>query len=272
MGSGQLALIDPAKVAFYTPKGLRPFKQNLFDRVGREIERHGGRRVNHDPEPLRSLPDDWTPVVGCQPESRPLIQEWTKRGRRFVYWDRGYCRRVFATWLPRGDNGGFYRWHVNGFQMRAIRDVPGDRWKRLKTDVLPWSKNGRHILIAAPTKAYAEFHGCERWTDEICDALARVTDRPLMIRAKESKRPLVEDLKGAHALVTHGSNTANEAVILGCPVFVHPSCAAALVGLTDVTKIETPVYPDREPWLYSLAYSQFDERELVDGTLWRLMT
>jgi hypothetical protein len=35
--------------------------------------------------------------------------------------------------------------------------------------------------------------------------------------------------------------------------------------------LEAPAYPDRQPWLNSLAYSQFDERELVDGTLWRLM-
>jgi hypothetical protein len=71
--------------------------------------------------------------------------------------------------------------------------------------------------------------------------------------------------------VTHGSNAANEAIILGCPVFSHPSCAASLVGKSDLREIENPIYPDREPWLRSLAYSQFDERELVDGTLWRLM-
>jgi hypothetical protein len=31
------------------------------------------------------------------------------------------------------------------------------------------------------------------------------------------------------------------------------------------------VYPDRTQWLYTLAYSQFNEAELVDGTLWKLM-
>jgi hypothetical protein len=33
--------------------------------------------------------------------------------------------------------------------------------------------------------------------------------------------------------------------------------------------IEKPVYPDREKWLWSLAASQWNEQELVDGTLWR---
>jgi hypothetical protein len=61
-------------------------------------------------------------------------------------------------------------------------------------------------------------------------------------------------------------------VILGCPVFVHPDSAAALVGQTDLKKIETPIYPDRQPWLNAISYSQFDERELIDGTVWRLIT
>jgi hypothetical protein len=80
---------------------------------------------------------------------------------------------------------------------------------------------------------------------------------------------LQQDLEGAHALVTHGSIAAVESVICGCPVVVHPDSAAALVGLTDLAKIEKPVYPDRGKWLFSLAYSQFNETELVDGTLWR---
>jgi hypothetical protein len=35
--------------------------------------------------------------------------------------------------------------------------------------------------------------------------------------------------------------------------------------------IEKPVYPDRQAWVNALAYSQFNESELVDGTLWRLI-
>jgi hypothetical protein len=182
---------------------------------------------------------------------------------------------VFATCLPTGDAGGSYRWHVGSFQMQAVRAVPDDRWRRLKAarEVRPWQKGGGQIVIAAPTRTYCRFHNAESWIADTIDALARVTDRQIVIRDKEQyiKRPIQRDLADAHALVTHGSNAAVEAAILGCPVFVHPSSAARLVGLTDLTKIESPVYPDREPWLRSLAYSQFDERELVDGTLWRLM-
>jgi hypothetical protein len=65
-------------------------------------------------------------------------------------------------------------------------------------------------------------------------------------------------------LVPHGSIAAVESVILGCPVFVHPDSAAALVGRTDLSLVEKPAYPDLDRW-------QFDEKELVDGTLWKLI-
>ncbi|WP_029581951.1 hypothetical protein [Bradyrhizobium sp. URHD0069] len=262
-------MIDPAKVCLFIPAGLKDFKLDLFERIGSKIEAAGGRVVRHDIGLIDQLPNDIIPIVGCQPESTPLIAEWRKTGRQFVYWDRGYARRVFATWLPRGSDGGYYRWHLNAYQMQLIRNVPSDRWDALKIDVKPWQRNGRHIVIAAPTRTYSKFHQCENWIAETIDALARVTDRQLVIRDKESKRSLQSDLEGAHCLVTHASIAAVEAVILGCPVYVHPDSAAALVGQTDLSKIEKPVYPDRDRWLWSLAASQWNEQELVDGTLWQ---
>jgi hypothetical protein len=264
-------MIEPAKVCLFIPAGLKKFKLDLFERIGRKIEATGGRVIRHEAWALDRLPEEVIPIVGCQPESTDLITKWRYAHRKWIYWDRGYARRVFATWLPRGENGGYYRWHVGSFQMQAIRHVPEDRWRALDVKVKPWALGGRHIVIAAPTRTYARFHRCESWIADTIDALARVTDRQLVIRDKESKRPLQDDLAGAHALVTHGSIAAVESVILGCPVFVHPDSAAALVGRTDLSAIEKPVYPEREQWLRSLSYSQFNEAELVDGTLWRLM-
>lgn len=266
-------MIDPAKVCLFIPAGLKKFKLDLFERIGRHIVAKGGRVIRHDASKLAELPDDIIPIVGCQPETTALNERWRSTWRRWIYWDRGYARRVFATCLPTGDNGGYYRWHLGSFQMQSIRSVPGDRWNALNTFVEPWKKGGGHIVIAAPTRTYSTFHRSERWIADTIDALARVTDRQLVIRDKEQykRRPIQADLKGAHCLVTHGSNAAVEAAILGCPVFVHQSSAAALVGQTDLKKIETPVYPDRDPWLHSLAYCQFNEAELIDGTLWRLI-
>jgi hypothetical protein len=267
-------MIDPKTVAFFVPSELKAFKLKLFNRIGETIERAGGRVVRGDWQALDKLPTDIIPVVGCSPYLRLLIAKWRETGRKWIYWDRGYARRVFATDLPTGENGGFYRWHVGSFQMQAIRDVPSDRWKTLKTDLWPWQRTGRHIVVAEPSETYERFHGIEGWTMRTVRRLNELTDRPLIIRNKEMQRfgrKLHEDLKGAHCLVTHGSNAAVESVIMGCPVFVHQDSAASLVGRCDLARIEEPIYPDRQPWLNSLAYSQFDERELVNGELWRML-
>jgi hypothetical protein len=268
------AALDRSRVALFIPPELKAFKLDLFNRIGRHIEAGGGQVIRNDHTRLPDLPPDIVPIVGCAPQLTGMIAEWRATGRTFIYWDRGYARRIFATDLPRGENGGYYRWHLNAYQMRAIRDRPDDRWRRLKTEVWPWARDGRHIVVAEPSPTYQRFHAIEGWTWATVEALKQVTDRHIVIRTKEMQRfgrRLHEDLRGAHCLVTHGSNAAVEAVIMGCPVVVHPDSAAALVGLTDLRLVESPVYPERRRWLNSLAYSQFDERELCDGTLWRLI-
>lgn len=265
-------MIDPAKVCLFIPAELKKFKLDLFNRIGDKIKAAGGQTIRGDHAALDALPDEVVPIVGAAPYLLPLVRGWKARRRTWIGWDRGYVRRVFATWLPRGENGGYYRWTIDAYQMRSIRDVPADRWAALKTSVTPWRKDGRHIVVAQPTPTYSLSHDdAEHWTERTLAALNTLTDRPIVIRDKEDKKPLQADLDGAHCLVAHGSIAAVEAVICGCPVFVHPDSAASLVGLIDLEMIETPVYPDREPWLRSLAYSQFNEQELVDGTLWRLL-
>lgn len=265
-------MIDPQKVCLFIPEGLKNFKLNLFERIGRKI----GHVIRHDYAKLDKLHDDIVPIVGCTPELRPLIASWRERDRPWCYWDRGYMRRVFATDLPTGADGGYYRWHMNSFQMQAIDDVPGDRFEAMRTPLWPWFKAGPrgHVVVAEPTPTYARFHGIGGWTEGTIERLRQLTDRRIVVRDKEMQRfgrKLHEDLRGAHALVAHGSNAAVEAVIMGCPVFVDSCSAAALVGKTKLEEIEEPAYPDRLPWARSLCYNQFCERELVDGTLWRML-
>lgn len=270
--------VDPKQACLYIPPGLKKFKLDLFTGIGRHIERAGGRVVHGDLAELDRTPEEgFVPIVGCTPTLRPLIERWRAAGLTWIYWDRGYLRRVFATWLPKASSRelSYYRWHVGEFQMLALRDVPDDRWRALdlEKEFTPWRKGGRKIVVCHTLPDYWNLRGLpEDWAEQTAVQLRQWTDRPIIVRHKESKLPLREELKDAHALVTHGSIAAIESVVMGCPVFVDPSCAAHLVGSTDLAQIEHPVYPDgRERWLHSLAYCQFNEHELVDGTLWRLM-
>lgn len=270
--------INPRDVALFVPPDLKKFKLNLFERIARHILQLGGKVIRHDYAAVNRLPDSVIPIVGCTPQFRGYIADWQKRGRKWIYWDRGYLRRVFATHLPDGAKlglpGGFYRWHINRPQMGEVYDVPEDRWKflRLEDQVKPWNKNGRHIVVADTLPDYWNLFSDPEWTGRTVKLLKNYTDRPIVVRPKESwERPLYDELKGAHCLVAHGSIAAVEAVVMGCPVFVDEMCTAALVGKTDFTQVEAPSYPERLPWLHSLAYCQYHEQELIDGTLWRLI-
>jgi len=273
-------LIDPGKTCLFIPPELKKFKLELFERIGQKIEEKGGRVVRGDISAIASLPHEIIPIVGCTPALRPLIDEWQRTKRNWIYWDRGYARRVFATWLPKGDEigikGGYYRWHLNSYQMQTIRDVPSDRWDSLKVKLENWRTGGKHIVIASPSATYEKFHGIQGWTDRTIRAISLLTyhsKRQIVVRDKETKRPLRDDLHGAYCLITHGSNTAVEAVIMGCHVIVDKCSAAALISKTSLDELEKPpLLPDRKKWANALAYSQFNEKELVDGTLWRLIT
>lgn len=269
--------INPRDVALFVPPGLKKFKLALFERIASHILKLGGKVVRDDYAAINRLSDEIIPIVGCTPQFRGYIDDWSKRGRKWIYWDRGYLRRVFATWLPKGSaiglTGGFYRWHINRPQMGEIYKVPDDRWRFLRLDdqIKPWNRDGDHIVIADTLPDYWNLFSDPQWTKRTVDFLKTYTKRPIFIRDKESKTDLKDDLKNAHCLVAHGSIAAVESVVMGCPVFVEKLSAAALMGQTDFSRIESPIYPDRQAWLNSLAYCQFHEAELVDGTLWRLI-
>src|SRR5215813_8419080 len=132
-------MISPAQTIFYHPPEInKPPKRDLFIRIGQDIARQGGEVTQDFRELGRRTDEGKMPIVGCSPQLTALIGRWRHEQLPFVYWDRGYARRVYATWLPRGQDGGYYRWHVGSYQMQAIRDVPPDRWRALDQPVTPW--------------------------------------------------------------------------------------------------------------------------------------
>ena len=103
------------------------------------------------------------------------------------------------------------------------------------------------------------------------------TDRPVIVRQRAKHRidriqndTLESALKDAHALVTYNSVAATESIFLGIPAFtLAPANAADPVACQDLTKIETPFYPDSDllhAWACHLAYGQFHINELRDGS------
>ena len=80
--------------------------------------------------------------------------------------------------------------------------------------------------------------------------------------------PLHEDMKEAHAVVSFQSSAAAKAIIKGTPSFTITDKYSAAIPMsqTDLSKIETPIYPDnRHEWLCNLANHQFYADEIQSG-------
>jgi hypothetical protein len=78
--------------------------------------------------------------------------------------------------------------------------------------------------------------------------------------SKSSERPVTAVER--FVVVTFASVAGLEAAMAGYPVFASERCCAYPVSAGPLERIETPEYLDRMPWLHSLAYAQWDLREL----------
>ena len=215
-----------------------------------------------EPETLREIPVVW----GVLRQSDRILDQARRQSLYFFYIDHAY--------FDRGHSKS-YRIARNAYEAGPVRDCPPDRFDALHVPIGPWRKGGREIIVCPPTEYFMAAHGCTDWLETTLATLKNVSDRPIVVRAKprpgEAAVPLPQALETAHALVTHSSNVAIEAVCLGTPVFVSQASAAAPVGRTDLEAIELPFYPDRASWLAHLAYNQFAFEEIGDGRAWRML-
>ncbi len=194
----------------------------------------------------------------------PLLREYQAAGQPWVYLDNGY--------IGRGHYTGFYRASLNRYQHAGDGDPDYVRLSDLAVSIRPWRK-GACVLVCPPGPEYVEHHGLGDWLGETLAILESSTDRPIVVRGKADTAPLARALVDAHALVTHASNAAVEAVLAGTPVFCTGDCAASPMAKSDLAQIDDPVYPDdRDRWAAVLAANQWTLDEMRRGDAWRALS
>ena len=139
-----------------------------------------------------------------------------------------------------------------------------------KLTIAPWQKQGGKIIVAQSTEHLYKFMGTEidQWTNSVLATLRKNTDREIVVRPKKNNVPIENDLQNCHALVTHTSASALDALRAGVPVFTTGECCAKQLALQDLTKIEEPIYPEREQLFRHLSYCMFSKEELQQG-MWK---
>ena len=227
----------------------------------------GARRV----PPVILLPGTAI-MYGILRGSGNVIKECEREGHPYLYVDHAYF------WQYKGmvdEPRAHFRIVKNGRYFNNLGDnVPGDRFKALGVEVKPWKKGGSKVVVVPLSAFVARYMGVDpvQWLETTIEALSRHTDRHIVVKPKYPMRdfdpkrsPFIDFIKDAHAVVSAESNVAVDAIVEGVPIFCSPNSPAAAMGLSDLDKIESPVYPDRENWLNMLAYRQFTIGEIASG-------
>jgi hypothetical protein len=210
---------------------------------------------------------------GVMPSTFHLWAQVRRERRPFVWIDNGY----WPHWPVRK---GSYAVTQDAFQWIGEPTPPNpDRLARMGITLAPWRRGGRSIVIALQSDYFfTTLAGVSRhaWLEEVRQRLREATDRPMIIWEKpteERPRPtLAEVLADCHALVTHSSKAAVAALCAGVPVFATAPCAAGPMSGGELTRIETPHYPEgREAWAATLAARQWTLEEMRSGQCWRAM-
>lgn len=186
----------------------------------------------------------------------------------FLHYDKGY---FFHGKVP-----DYYRLSYGNLQEAEIFDCDDRRIKDFSIAISPWKKTGDYVLIVAPdefpVQYYTDLQNEYEWAMWCKNEVRKYTDRKIFIRHKEKRKqrghdPLSLYLKDAWAIVTHQSLACIESICYGVPVFnLAPSCCDSM-ALQDLSKIESPYYPEnRWEWLKSLSYGQFTHEEITNGT------
>ena len=171
----------------------------------------------------------------------------------------------------------------NNYVINKITDTNDHRYLELKArfakddelEILDWKKSGKHIVVFPPSWWLCKNLGmrAEDVLKNTIEELKKHTDREIRVRVKKingayNPVPLHEDLKDCHAVVSYQSSAAAKAIIKGVPSFTITDKYSAAIPMsqTDLSKIETPIYPDnRYEWLCNLANHQFYANEIQSG-------
>lgn len=243
-------------------------------------------------------PENFSAVVfyGLRDNLLKVYQDYRQKGVSTVFWDMGYWGRGKGEPLS-----GYHRCAVNALQPTEYfwkLKAPGDRFARFRLKLSPWRKTGKEIFLAGLSDKNASvLHrlGLIHTPDPTAysvwlrDEIRKHTDRPIAYRPKPSwkgARPiegtrwamkpgidgLLWELRDTWAVITFRSNVAIDGLVAGIPCFVVGDGVAKLMGHTDLSKIEDPLYPDnREEFCANLAYCQWHYSEMAQGEVWKFL-
>lgn len=217
-----------------------------------------------------------TPVVLRGITKRKQMDACKASGKDFYYIDTGY--------FGNGKKKLYHRITKNDVQnFGPIIDRPSDRLDRTGVKIKKVRAEGSKILLAPPSQKLLNLYDIdlETWLQQTLSEISAYTDREVVIRRKQGRSVRINDDtiemaldQDVYCLITYSSIAAGEAILHGKPaITLGPNAAAAVcsTSIAEIEKIKTPSLDEISAWARHIAYCQFTEAEMRDGTAWRIL-
>lgn len=233
------------------------------------------------------MSDTSKPIVVRGVTSKSEIVECVKTNRDYYYIDTGYL----GNFPSEGNTSGKKKWHrvvKNDLQHPIIKDAPADRWQQLlkqdsRLQWKGWKDFNKKILLVLPNPKACRFYDidCDQWVNETTEQIKKYSNLPIEIRVKGSRSErnkgyTIYDAfdSGVYATVSFNSIASLESVLYGIPAFVSVPCAASPLASTDLSMLANPFKPSLDTIVqqcHNLAYGQFTQEEILNGTAWKIL-
>ena len=217
-----------------------------------------------------------TPIVLRGITKRKQMDACRATGKDFYYIDTGY--------FGNGKKKLYHRITKNDVQnFGPVIKRPSDRFARTGIQLKKIRADGSKILLAPPSQKLLNLYDIdlETWLEQTLAEINAHTDREVVIRRKQGRSVRVNDDtiemaldQDIYCLITYSSIAAGEAILHGKPAITLGPNAAAALGSTSIAEIESirrPSLDEVEVWARHMAYCQFTEAEMRDGTAWRIL-
>lgn len=207
-------------------------------------------------------PDDALLIWNRTRGNEPIAEIYEKAGARVIVAENGFtppaAGKHYALFLDQHNGAG--RWFVGD---RARHPIPEQ----------PWRPTGEHVLVL-PQRGIGA-HGVampSTWKTAVLERLARITDRPIVLRPHPGHRKngepdtLPAQLAGAHCAVTWGSGAGIKALQAGIPVFHEFEAWIGAPGAARLDgQLERCNTPDRELLWRRISWADWELPEIESG-------
>ena len=243
----------------------------------------GNRRPNIEDRLTRSPINDFR--VG-------VFEEAIKNKKRLLSLDSGLLN------FRRRENKNYYQISFDSIKNLGKyynQNSPADRFNALDIEIKPWKKDGGKDLLVFGQVYFgvgSQHVDIRKWQKIwMLEYLTKKGRRPItfsghpnnpeeykndtklgktrVIKFSKSKH-FKDDFQNSVLAMTFCSHVIAECVVEGLPTYCYSKTSMGwpLFGATTVEEALTPKFPDREQWLYDMAYTQWHTQELENGTAW----